>query len=420
LASTAGTYKLGFGIFNLDDTALSPILFVDSQEGTMTQDGTTFGPIAPNAGSGAPDNSSGGSGSGGGTPTVVSTTAGADIVTTSTTYGTTTSTTTNEFGKTTSGKNVTIDKASVTSSSTPVTVTTTTTPTTVTTYSDGTTTTTNGTPVVTTSTATLNTASAICCETKTAYVGGATDAYDKAIINPFIVNPLILPDGSWADYSMNSSNKIGGSNLSFGYQKTVDNITAGVAGSIGQVSSSGLNNSSVTGETYNGTAYILNKSDSVWVKGSVGMGVNNYSVNNSIPSFALYNQTKSQQMTSYADVTVYAANDYAGWKPFAGVTVINSDVSNIKETGSSLLSSGTISSNKTYAMPYVGVQKEVSPGIVLEAKVTQTEQYGAIASGKIIAKKKIADNVTFNVSAGIDKGQKYDGLSIMAGLVVKF
>lgn len=53
-----GDYILGFSSFNLGDTALSPILFVDDLQGATALNGTTFGPIAPNAGSSAP--SSGG------------------------------------------------------------------------------------------------------------------------------------------------------------------------------------------------------------------------------------------------------------------------------------------------------------------------------------------------------------------------
>lgn len=49
-----GDYVLGFSSFNLGDTALSPILFVDDLQGATTLNGTTFGPIAPNAGSSAP------------------------------------------------------------------------------------------------------------------------------------------------------------------------------------------------------------------------------------------------------------------------------------------------------------------------------------------------------------------------------
>lgn len=415
VATTAGTYRLGFGIFNLDDTALSPILFVDSQEGTMTQDGNAFGPIAPNPGSGAPDNSGGGV-----TPTVVSTAAGANIVTTTTSYGTSTSTVTNTFAKTAEGKNVTIDKTETTNTTTPVTTTTVTIPTTVDTYSDGSTVTTNGTPVTTTSTSAVLTSTSICCETKTAYVGGADNAYNNAVVKPFMVDPSTTPDGSWADVTINSGNNIGSTNVNFGYQKTVGPVTAGVAGSAGKIASNGLNNSSVTGETYAATAYVLNKTDLVNVKGSIGFGINNYVVDNSIASFGLANQTKSQQNVAYGDMAFYSVKDYAGWTPFTGVTVLNSDIGKIEETGSSLLSSDTVASKKTYTMPYVGVKKEVSPGVVVEVKATQTEPYGTVVSGKLTAKNKIADNVSLNLSVGADKGQNYDNLTVMLGLVVNF
>lgn len=49
-----GEYILGFSSFNLGDTALSPILLVDDLQGATTLNGTSFGPIAPNAGSTAP------------------------------------------------------------------------------------------------------------------------------------------------------------------------------------------------------------------------------------------------------------------------------------------------------------------------------------------------------------------------------
>jgi hypothetical protein len=60
----SGDYILGFGVFNLDDQALSPILFIDEQQGTTTLDGETFGAIAPNEGTLAPDESGGGSSGG--------------------------------------------------------------------------------------------------------------------------------------------------------------------------------------------------------------------------------------------------------------------------------------------------------------------------------------------------------------------
>jgi hypothetical protein len=51
---TDGNYTLGFSSFNLGDTALSPILFIDQMQGTTSLNGATFAPVAPNAGSTAP------------------------------------------------------------------------------------------------------------------------------------------------------------------------------------------------------------------------------------------------------------------------------------------------------------------------------------------------------------------------------
>jgi hypothetical protein len=51
---TDGNYLLGFASFNLGDTALSPILFIDQMQGTTLLNGTTFTSVEPNAGSSAP------------------------------------------------------------------------------------------------------------------------------------------------------------------------------------------------------------------------------------------------------------------------------------------------------------------------------------------------------------------------------
>lgn len=49
-----GNYTLGFSAFNLGDTALSPILFIDQLQGTTFRNGTEFTPVPPNQGSSAP------------------------------------------------------------------------------------------------------------------------------------------------------------------------------------------------------------------------------------------------------------------------------------------------------------------------------------------------------------------------------
>lgn len=46
--SVSGDYSLGFAVFNLGDTSLSPVLLVDSQPGGTLKNGQTFGAVTPN------------------------------------------------------------------------------------------------------------------------------------------------------------------------------------------------------------------------------------------------------------------------------------------------------------------------------------------------------------------------------------
>lgn len=46
--SQTGSYILGFVVFNLDDTGLSPVLLIDNQPGATTKNGQSFGAVAPN------------------------------------------------------------------------------------------------------------------------------------------------------------------------------------------------------------------------------------------------------------------------------------------------------------------------------------------------------------------------------------
>ena len=60
--SVTGEYTLGFASFNLGDTALSPILFVDDLQGLTYLNNTAFDPVPPNPGSSAPSTGGGGGG----------------------------------------------------------------------------------------------------------------------------------------------------------------------------------------------------------------------------------------------------------------------------------------------------------------------------------------------------------------------
>ena len=144
-----GAYLLGFAVFNLGDTSLSPVLLVDSQPGTTLANGQPFGAVAPNNPN-APTTPTTPS-----TPTVTGTTT-TDQVSTSTSISNVVATsqvTYNVSNLDSNGYGVVQNYTDTVETTTPVTTTTTTTtPVTVTTYSDGSTTTSNGTPVVTTST----------------------------------------------------------------------------------------------------------------------------------------------------------------------------------------------------------------------------------------------------------------------------
>lgn len=45
---TTGEYKLGFSVFNIGDTAMSPVLIIDDERGSVTRSGVPFGAVAPN------------------------------------------------------------------------------------------------------------------------------------------------------------------------------------------------------------------------------------------------------------------------------------------------------------------------------------------------------------------------------------
>jgi len=55
-----GDYSLGFAVFNLGDTVLSPILLIDEKPGTTQLNGSAFNPVDPNPGTGAPPAGGGG------------------------------------------------------------------------------------------------------------------------------------------------------------------------------------------------------------------------------------------------------------------------------------------------------------------------------------------------------------------------
>ena len=420
---TAGTYKLGFAAFNQGDTALSPVLFVNDGLGTVTKNGQPFNSVSPND----PNMPAPPSNNPPAAPTVVSTAPTNPVVSSSTTYGATTTANLVTVSSTNTGTSFNLNKTTTPVTSTPYTITTTTTPKVIQTWSDNTTTTIND----------PNNPATTSTQTGTAYQFGSTSsqiqnassaALKNAIaynnFNPFIVDALSIKDGQWAEpvskfARINGGLRTGG--FSFGYQKTIDNNTFGTAGGFQTTEGYGYLNSKVTADSSYGTAYWLTKQNYAWIKSSIGYSNTAYNSSVNIPSFNLLNSNKVDQKNMYADITVYSSKDIAGFRPLFGMTVNNSNISSTQEYGSPLLSTLPEKKSKTEVRPYAGVRYQVDDNFSVEVRATRSNDFKTVGQARIRYDKKITEYTSVYVSAGGDYGGNgYKGLSVMAGLTVKF
>ena len=183
-----GTYLLGFAVFNLGDTSLSPVLLVDSQPGTTLANGQPFGAVAPNNPNAPTTPTTPSTPTPPPAPTVTGTSTTDQVSTSSSTSNVvvTSQVTYNVSSLDGNGYGTVQSYTDTVETTTPVTtVTTTTTPVTTTTYSDGSTTTSNGTPVVTTSTSN----------------GTSTSQVTGTVLNS---NTVIVPSVSYATVASGS------------------------------------------------------------------------------------------------------------------------------------------------------------------------------------------------------------------------
>ena len=409
-----------------------------------------------------------------GTPTVTSTTSNGTTTTTSTsTRGTTVETMSAVLGATTTtvskndvaakaGNNINVTRTTttvnstprtttitdttpittVTTNVTPRTTTTTTTPVTVDTYSDGSTVSTNGTPVVTTSTTNVTTTSTTTAnevvvttvrdtivqttasdQTQSVSATGGKNAIALRNFNLFMINPLNQKDGSWispfASYAKaNGSYRTGGTEG--GYQWTADGNTFGVAFAYSGYNSGNMIGSTVDGQTVSGNAYSLIKDKDYWMKLSLGAATGENKVATSIPSFALYNNNKFRQNNYYADIALYTPESYAGFRPLVGATVNASQIGNVSESGSPLLSTAPDKGVTKQVNPYVGVRYDFDSDVGLEGRVTHNPDFKTVFGTKATIKKEIFDNVYLNGGVGFDKGSNYQAVIGTVGVKVAF
>ena len=252
---------------------------------------------------------------------------------------------------------------------------------------------------------------------------GFIDATKIRSFNPFLIDSLSKKDGAWISPSASYYKTIGSvtsGGAAGGYQWTVDNNIFGIAVNYGSSKSGGLTYSKVESENYDGGAYAVVKDTDIWVKTAVGFGYSKFNGTTSIPLFALVNNAKFNQKTMYADLTVYSADTYWDLRPLVGVTVVNSSISGVTETGSFLLSTTPEAKSTTTFNPYVGLRYEFDKNFGVEARVTQSRDFKTVGSIRATADTEISDGIFLNASVGIDKSSNLTGFAGTIGLKINF
>jgi hypothetical protein len=422
-AVDAGTYRLGFASFNQGDTALSPVLYVNDGLGTVTKNGQTFGAVAPNDPNmptvdptPTPSN-----------PTVVSTTPTTPTVASSTTYGTPTAAPTLvTTSSTNTGSKFNVTQTTTPVTATPYTITTVTTPKVIQTWSDNTTTTItdpNNSATTTTQTGTAYQFGDSSSATKSVSSVSVKESIKTKNMNLFLVDPLSQNDGSWAAPYMGYVSSVGNYRMqgaAFGWQRTVENNTFGMAANMNSAKNGNQSGSGTESDSYSGTAYLLSKQSGVWLKAAVGYGSTDHKTTTAIPAFALTNSSKVNQNNYYADLGAYSPGTFYGFRLLGGAIVNYSDLKGT-ETGSPLLSTLPKNGGTTKVSPYVGARYENGKAAV-ETRIYTNTEYKTVVSTKASINQPIADKVYLNATVGVDKaiGAKYNNVYGLIGLKIIF
>lgn len=251
-----------------------------------------------------------------------------------------------------------------------------------------------------------------------------SDSIKYTRTNPFLVDVLASRDANWiapraAYYSVNGGKHMVGG-ISFGRQETIENNTVGIAFDASQTDSHNYLNNTNENKSYSGTAYILSKQDELWYKAAVGGSTTDHTGSVKIPQFGLFNSQKAKQNMFYADLGVYSAESWNGFRPLAGVTVVHSQITGYTSTGSALIAPNVPAKTTTQANPYVGVRWEYDKDIGLEFRVTQTRDFKTVGGVRATIKKQIDEDVSIDFIAGADKGSRYNNFYGMVGLTFKF
>ena len=264
--------------------------------------------------------------------------------------------------------------------------------------------------------------SSVSTKSATASATGITDVFKASRTNPFIVDVLSTKDGSWVTpglYRTTTTGRMTGKTFSGGYQNTVDNNSVGFAFNVSNADSAGFINTRSSSESYSGVLYLLSKQDYVWIKTTVGMGRDIVTSTANIPNFGITGTSKASQVNTYGDVTVYAADTLWGFRPLAGATLVRSVVGNTWDTNP-LLPMAPAAKTTMQVNPYVGLRYEFNDNIAIEARDTQTKDFGNVKSIKATVKEKLTDDISVNASVSYAKGHNYTNTTGLIGLDWKF
>jgi hypothetical protein len=422
-AVDAGTYRLGFASFNQGDTALSPVLYVNDGLGTVTKNGTTFGAVAPNNPNmptvdPTPTPPA--------VPTVVSTAPANPTVVSTTTNGTPTTVDLVVDSSTKNDKTLGITKAITPLTSTPYTITTVTTPKVIQTWSDNTTTTVvdpNNPATTTTQTGTSYQFGNTTSNTKNVSAVATAESIKAKNMNLFLVDPLSQNDGTWATPYAGYISSVGSYRMqggAFGWQKTVDNNSFGIAGNMIYGKAGNQPGSQSDSESYSGNMYLLTKQSLAWLKAVVGYSSTDHRTTTSIPEFAMSNSSKVRQNNYYADLGAYSAGTLYGIRAVGGA-IINYSTLNGTESGSPLLSTLPENGGTTKVSPYFGARYEYEKASFETRMYTNTE-YKNVVTNKASINQEVTKNVFINATVGYDKSfsEKYNNTYGTLGLRVAF
>lgn len=401
----SGSYLLGFGVFNLGDTALSPILFVDELQGTTTKNGQTFGAVAPNnntAPSATPPSPPP-------APTIVSTSvvyqiAIAEMVNSSQVPVTTVAV---SHEKSKAAGVQTINRTTAVSTDTQWVRNITTTPVTTTTYSDSTTTTTTGTPTTTTENFNV-----IQTATGTdSFSGRADQAEQLDIIMTGIYRNLNRQSAKNGVADKYGRMAINANSIRY----TGTNGYTGRVGMFGVAYEKDIDKQTTLGFQVNDIRGTMNGQDTpdASLSGThVGVyldhDVNGFTIQSDIANVNMkssytrtigpfVNQYNGKSNITWASTRVYVPEMY-GFRPFVGGSIFKANSPAVAETGSEVSSQTIAAVNKTSATGELGLNySKTFNDVSINAEVARTTT-GIREASLSLTKKN--DNVLITVGVG--------------------